>query len=103
MNQADKQEALRLVEEIATHAYTSSDFADRAKQCADLRALIERQDDKDGERWRFCLEHGFPVKVMDTWLQYLPSASGPLHPYSKHGNTPNEAVDAAMAAMKEKA
>jgi len=97
MNQADKQEALRLVE--AASRQTLGGLLAPTK----LRFLIERQDDKDGERWRFCLEHGFPVKVMGTWLQYLPSASGPLHPYSKHGDTPNEAVDAAMAAMKGKA
>lgn len=109
MNQADKQEALRLIEEIATHAYTSSDFADRAKQCADLRALIERQDDADGEMWRFCVMHGFPANVetsavgFSCWLQPIPSAAGPSHPYSKHGSTPAEAVQAAMAAMKEKA
>lgn len=103
MNQADKQEALRLVEEIATHAYTSSDFADRAKQCADLRALIERQDDTDGERWRFCLEHGFPkpIRPFTTIDQQVYVQVVGVSEYG--GNTPNEATDAAMAAMKEKA
>lgn len=102
MNQADKEEAFALIARIL-HLTRPTPELDA------LRALITRQKpDEDGERWRFCLEHGSPVcTVYDTvdgpiicWLQSLPRATGPQAPYTKSEITPNEAVDAARAAMK---
>lgn len=103
MNQADKQEALRLVK------LALSDYDDR-DTLIELRTLIKRQDDADGERWRFCLGYGFPWFIQTSpwnkdapgWLQSIPSKAGKQAPFSLFGKTPNEAVDAAMAAMKEK-
>lgn len=89
MNQADKAEALRLIQE-------ADEFCPLALSVSltELRALIERQpDDTDGEMWRFCLEHGFPVV----------GSGGACVTYKSIpfiGNTPTEAVS---AAMKEKA
>ena len=96
MNQADKAEALRLIQE-------ADEFCPLALSVSltELRALIERQpDDTDGEMWRFCVEHGFPTFHTTGWEQNL-----------VHGNvivrisapTPAETTRAAMAAMKEKA
>ena len=99
MNQADKEEAFALISRIL-HLTRPTPELDA------LRSLITRQNDEDGERWRFCLEHGFPRIVFSgggdfvCWLQSLPSAAGPQAPYSKSGITPNEATDAARAAMK---
>lgn len=90
MNQADKAEAIRLLKGF--QPTTLQQLADLYK----VLAIIERQDDKDGERWRFCLEHGFPVV----------GGGGVCVVYKSipfMGDTPNEATDAAMAAMKEKA
>lgn len=85
MNQADKAEALRWIKGIV---------AAKPGVISGLVALIERQpDDKDGEMWRFCLEHGFPVV----------GSGGACVTYKSIpfiGNTPTEA---AIAAMKEKA
>lgn len=95
MNQADKQEALRLVK------LALSDYDDR-DTLIELRTLIKRQDDKDGKRWRFCLEHGFPkpIRPFTTIDQQVYVQVVGVSEYG--GNTPNEATDAAMAAMKEK-
>ena len=99
MNQADKQEALRLV---GLFRSLSNEYGD-VREAEELCALIERQDDTDGERWRFCLEHGFPkpIRPFTTIDQQVYVQVVGVSEYG--GNTPNEATDAAMAAMKEKA
>lgn len=96
MNQADKAEALRLIARIL-HLTRPTVELDN------LRALIERQTDTDGEMWRFCVEHGFPkpIRPFKTIDQQVYVQVVGVSEYG--GNTPAEAVDAAMAAMKEKA
>ena len=103
MNQADKEEALRLLHVIDNNYGMDGDSIQR------LRDLITRQKpDEDGERWRFCLEHGFPWSIQASpwnkdapgWLQSIPSKAGKESPFSQFGKTPNEATDAARAAMK---
>lgn len=107
MNAQDKAEALRLIQE-------ADEFCPLALSVSltELRALIERQpDDTDGEMWRFCVEHGFPwciqespwIKDAPGWLQSIPSKAGKGSPFSLFGKTPAEAVQAAMAALREKA
>ena len=102
MNQADKEEAFALIARIL-HLTRPTPELDA------LRELITRQKpDEDGERWRFCLEHGFPWSIQASpwnkdapgWLQSIPSKAGKESPFSQFGKTPNEAVDAARAAMK---
>lgn len=90
MNQADKDEALRLLN-IADWSEPWSEAV-----LIDLRALIERQTDTDGEMWRFCVEHGFPVV----------GSGGACVTYKSIpfiGDTPTEAVRAAMTLVGEKA
>jgi hypothetical protein len=94
MNQADKDEALRLLADVADVCGWSPDLAS-------LRTLIERQSDEDGERWRFCLEHGFP------WLAQNDSGHDIGFGMTHRGkdfvcDAPTEAVDAAHAATKER-
>ena len=98
MNQADKEEAFALISRIL-HLTRPTPELDA------LRELITRQKpDDDGERWRFCLKHGFPFVIRDgftftsTWEMTAWRTDREL--VRRVGNTPNEAVDAARAAMK---
>ena len=93
MNKADKAEAIRLLKGF--QPATLGNLADLYK----VLAIIERQDDTDGERWRFCLEHGFP------FFDWRLGGAGKWTMLATfhEAATPNEVVDTAMAAMKEKA
>ena len=89
MNQADKEEAFALIARIL-HLTRPTPELDA------LRELITRQKpDEDGERWRFCLEHGFPYKP-DHGLGYEMFIADMFF----SADTPNKATDAARAAAK---
>lgn len=100
MNQADKEESLRLLDNFEHRYRLSSEALLR------LRELITRQKpDEDGERWRFCLEHGFPMrdpfdhpKLRAYWQMTVRR----LHDEEVRliEITPTLVVDAARAAMK---
>ena len=88
MNQADKEEAFALIARIL-HLTRPTPELDA------LRELITRQNDEDGERWRFCLENGIP------FFNWRLGTDGKWVMLGTHtADTPNEAVDAARAAMK---
>lgn len=93
MNAQDKAEALRLIGEVAASPTIGSRNYNKLSK---IRALIERQNDTDGEMWRFCVEHGFPWYGKDGW-----SVRFEMTCFCSD-DTPNEATDAAMAAMKER-
>lgn len=99
MNQADKEEAFALISSIL-HLTRPTPELDA------LRELITRQKpDEDGEQWRFCLEHGFPMrdpfdhpKLRGYWQMTVRR----LHDEEVRliEITPTLVVDAARAAMK---
>lgn len=100
MNQADKEVAVCRDDGRCQYAIDSG--AEGLGHCPAGKCCMPRPT--DGERWRFCLEHGFPTAREDgEWRMAVTCVVSVKRTRLYRRGAPNETVDEAMAAMKGKA